>query len=109
MVPLAGFDEQNPHDGDQLGGLHPSASFAGDLEKQWGNNTFSSISNGVIQGTISEIEGQIIRYRKLFTPLTIILTGGDAQYLSKNIKNTIFAELNFLAEGLDYLLEFNRK
>ena len=79
------------------------------LEKQWGNNTFSSISNGVIQGTISEIEGQIIRYRKLFTPLTIILTGGDAQYLSKNIKNTIFAELNFLAEGLDYLLEFNRK
>ena len=79
------------------------------FEKDWGNNTISSISKGVTQGVIYEIEGQINHYREIFKPLKIILTGGDAQYLSKNIKNTIFAEPNFLAEGLNYLLEFNRK
>ena len=82
---------------------------ASHFEKDWGNNTISSISKGVSQGVIYEIEGQINHYKEIFKSLTIILTGGDAQYLSKNIKNTIFAEPNFLAEGLVYLLEFNKK
>lgn len=73
----------------------------------YGNSTKKAISAGVIQGVILEIEGQITQYQKKFPALTVILTGGDGQYLSKRVKNTIFAEPNFLAEGLDYVLDYN--
>ena len=39
--------------------------------------------------------------------LTIILTGGDADKLANQIKNGIFANHNFLAEGLYKLLKLN--
>ena len=38
--------------------------------------------------------------------IRIILTGGT-QILLKRIKNTIFADQNFLTKGLNYLLEAN--
>ena len=73
----------------------------------YGNSTKKAIEAGVVQGVILEIEGQILQYQKKFPALTVILTGGDGQYLSKRVKNTIFAEPNFLAEGLDYILDYN--
>lgn len=73
----------------------------------YGNSTRNAILAGVIQGVIFEIEGQITQYEKKFPALTVILTGGDRQHLSKRVKNTIFAEPNFLAEGLDYVLDYN--
>lgn len=74
----------------------------------WGESTHDSIQKGVTQGVLFEIEGQIQNYNNFFSPLTIILTGGDLQLLSKSLKNTIFAQPNFLAEGLDYLLDYNK-
>lgn len=77
------------------------------LPKGHGNSTLTSIQVGVVQGVLHEIEGQIRQYEQKFTPLTVILTGGDGLFLSKSLKNTIFAEPNFLAEGLDFLLQYN--
>ena len=74
----------------------------------WGDSTETSIQAGVLQGIVHEIEGQINAYKARFSSLTVILTGGDAQYLSKSVKNTIFAQPDFLAEGLDYLLDHNK-
>lgn len=76
--------------------------------KLWGDSTENALSAGVIQGMLHEIDGQIESYLNFFSSLTVILTGGDAQYLSKSVKNTIFAKPNFLAEGLDYLLDYNK-
>lgn len=73
-----------------------------------GKSTKTAIESGVIHGIVHEIEGQIHYFSKKINPLTVILTGGDAQLLSKSLKNTIFAESNFLAEGLDYLLNYNK-
>ena len=73
-----------------------------------GTSTQEAIATGVMQGVIYEIEGQINTLSQKYTPLTVILTGGDALHLSKTVKNTIFAEPNFLAEGLDYILEYNK-
>ena len=72
-----------------------------------GTSTQESIQAGVVNGVKFEIEGQINALEQKFPSLTVILTGGDAVYLSKTVKNTIFAEPNFLAEGLDYILEYN--
>jgi type III pantothenate kinase len=74
-----------------------------------GNSTESSIHSGVINGICNEIDGVIGQYNSRFEDLTVILTGGDAQFLSKRLKNTIFAHSNFLLEGLNYLLEYNKR
>lgn len=74
-----------------------------------GNSTETSIHSGVVNGVCTEIDGLIDQYNTRFTDLTVILTGGDAQFLSKRLKNTIFAHSNFLLEGLNYLLEYNKR
>ncbi|HET8736779.1 MAG TPA: type III pantothenate kinase [Pricia sp.] len=73
-----------------------------------GNATEAGIHSGVINGMCREIDGVIDQYRSRFADLTVILTGGDTQFLSKRLKNTIFAHSNFLLEGLNYLLEYNK-
>ena len=72
-----------------------------------GNNTNNSINSGVINGTISEINGIIQQYCEEFKNIRIILTGGDSNFLLKRIKNSIFADQNFLLVGLNKLLEDN--
>ncbi|PKQ43867.1 type III pantothenate kinase [Confluentibacter flavum] len=72
-----------------------------------GNSTNSSIHSGVINGVLKEIDGNIETYQQKYSDLTIILTGGDANFLSKQLKSSIFANSNFLLEGLNYILQFN--
>jgi len=73
-----------------------------------GNTTIKSIQSGVIIGITAEIDGVISMYNSQFKDLTIILTGGDSLFLCKRLKNSIFANSNFLLEGLNYILEFNK-
>ncbi len=72
-----------------------------------GNSTDTSIHSGVVNGIIYEIDGVIDKYQELYPDLTVILTGGDAKFLSNQLKNSIFANSDFLLEGLNYILEFN--
>lgn len=72
-----------------------------------GRDTVSSISSGVIFGISKEIDGIIDEYKARYKDLTIIFTGGDAEVLSIKLKNSIFANSNFLLEGLNFILEFN--
>ena len=74
-----------------------------------GDDTDSSINSGVVNGVISEINGIISQYQERFKNIKIILTGGDSNFLLKKIKNTIFADQNFLLKGLNYLLKDNIK
>ncbi|MDP5096773.1 MAG: type III pantothenate kinase [Flavobacterium sp.] len=68
-----------------------------------GNSTENSINSGVINGVCFEIEGFISQYSLKNQDLTIILTGGDADFLAKRLKSTIFANSNFLLESLNLL------
>ncbi len=72
-----------------------------------GDSTFDAMHSGVIIGMIAEIQGFINRYKTQYTDLTVILTGGDLLFLLDHLKNGIFANSNFLLEGLNYLLELN--
>lgn len=74
-----------------------------------GNSTEKSIHSGVINGIINEIDGIINQYRKKNTDLTVVLTGGDVNFLSNKLKNGIFANPNFLFEGLNTILTYNIK
>ncbi len=72
-----------------------------------GNSSKESIHSGVINGVLMEIDGAIQEYNKKNKDLTVILTGGDANFLSKRLKSSIFANSNFLLEGLNFILELN--
>jgi type III pantothenate kinase len=73
-----------------------------------GDSTNNSMHIGVIQGVANELNGFIDEYIENFGNLTVILTGGDAHFLRDSIKNDIFANYNFLLEGLNYILEINK-
>lgn len=73
-----------------------------------GNSTQTSIHSGVINGVTFEIDGIITAYKQENQDLTVILTGGNAHFLRDRLKNSIFANPNFLLEGLNFLLELNK-
>jgi len=56
-----------------------------------GIDTQSAIKNGVLQGIINEIEGFIAINNKKRIALKVIITGGDANFLYKQLQNSIFA------------------
>lgn len=69
-----------------------------------GNTTNAAINSGVVNGLVAEIDGVIAQYKEKYNDLTIILTGGDANFLSKQLKSSIFANSNFLLQGLNFIL-----
>jgi len=72
-----------------------------------GNSTKNAMHQGVINGTLLEIDGVINQYKKNNDNLTVVLTGGDTIFLAKLLKSSIFANPNFLLEGLNHILNYN--
>lgn len=56
-----------------------------------GNNTENALKNGVLRGVLNEIEGFMQIENNRNASLKIVLTGGDADFLSKQLKSSIFA------------------
>ncbi len=73
-----------------------------------GTDTISSLKLGVTGGVVNEINGFIDQFNQKYENLTIIFTGGDSEFLSKRLKNSIFVAKNFLLTGLNCILEYNK-
>lgn len=74
-----------------------------------GNSTSQSIHSGVVNGVVFEIDGFISEYKSKYLNFIIILTGGDTVFLAKRLKNTIFANSNFLLESLNQTFQYQIK
>jgi type III pantothenate kinase len=74
-----------------------------------GKSTSESIHSGVVNGLVYEIDGFIDEYRARYSNFIIILTGGDTDFLAKRLKNTIFANSNFLLESLNQTFQYKIK
>jgi type III pantothenate kinase len=74
-----------------------------------GSTTKQSMHSGVVNGLLFEIEGFIARYNQDYGSVAVILTGGDAEFLAVRLKNTIFANSNFLLESLNKLYTIQNK
>ena len=74
-----------------------------------GSSTHESIHSGVVNGIVNEIDGFIDAYSANFPNFIIILTGGDTEFLAKRLKNTIFANSNFLLESLNQTYQYKIK
>jgi type III pantothenate kinase len=74
-----------------------------------GKSTSESIHSGVVNGLVYEIDGFIDEYKARYSNFIIILTGGDTDFLAKRLKNTIFANSNFLLESLNQTFQYKIK
>lgn len=114
------IDDQNQYQGGAISpgiemryrALHNFTAKLPLLEKKYpdqfiGNSTENAIHSGISQAITLEIEGFICLYKQQFPSFITILTGGDTHFLLERIKNDIFANSNFLLEGLNHILEIN--
>ncbi|MFK5879746.1 MAG: type III pantothenate kinase [Flavobacteriaceae bacterium] len=74
-----------------------------------GKSTEESIHSGIVNGVLAEINSIINQYKEQNRKLTVVLTGGDTNFLAKRLKNVIFANPIFLLEGLNMILIYNSK
>ncbi|MDV7187617.1 type III pantothenate kinase [Lutibacter sp. TH_r2] len=72
-----------------------------------GDSTEECIHVGVSMSVINEIDSYIDLYKEKNKDLMVVLTGGDINFLSNNLKNSIFANPNFLLLGLNSILLHN--
>lgn len=86
--------------------LEPIEGACADFPLQ-GKSTQEAIEWGVFHSILFEIEGYMTRLSADFANLCVIVTGGEAKYFEKRIKNAIFAEPNLVFCGLNRILEHN--
>lgn len=72
-----------------------------------GNTTETAIRSGVQQAIVAEVGGMIAAYRKQFPGLQVVIGGGNAAFLAKQLKTRIFVRPNLVLEGLNAILKHN--
>lgn len=85
----------------------PLVSADPNYDKLTGQSTTESILSGAQLGAACEVEAMIDRYRRLYPDLVVVVTGGDMDYLCKQVKSRLFASQNLLLIGLNTILNFN--
>ncbi len=72
-----------------------------------GDSTEMAVRNGGELGALLEVTAFVEKCRRLFEPLRVIFTGGDADFFVKTIKTKIFANPNLVLTGLNKILQHN--
>ncbi len=92
--------------------MHEHTALLPIVQKNWnfpviGYDTKTNLQSGVIAGITYEIDGFIDYYASKYNNFNVVLTGGDSAYFAGQLKNKIFADLNFLFKGLYAISEVN--
>lgn len=92
--------------------MHDHTALLPMVQKDWnfpviGYDTKTNLQSGVIAGITYEIDGFIDYYRGKYGNFNVVLTGGDSGYFAGQLKNRIFADINFLFKGLYAISEVN--
>ena len=77
------------------------------IESIIGESTEEHIHAGVFNGVIGEINYNITRHKNDLPNIETIICGGGANFLLNKIKNVIFAHQDYLAHGLNHILQIN--
>lgn len=77
------------------------------FDKLYGTTTEEAIWAGVQHGVVFEVDKAIETFKEFYTNLKVIITGGDAVFFEKKLKNSFFVNFNLIALGLNRILEYN--
>lgn len=72
-----------------------------------GKSTHDSMTSGVINGIVGEMEYHISQFMLKNADLKVIMTGGGAKLFESKIKSDIFVALEIVLVGLNCVLEYN--
>jgi type III pantothenate kinase len=72
-----------------------------------GNNTRNAIISGVQQGIVFELDGYIDYFKTQYGTISVVLTGGDAELFTKNIKSQVTIEPYLIFKGLNRIVDYN--
>ncbi|MCT4590800.1 MAG: type III pantothenate kinase [Carboxylicivirga sp.] len=72
-----------------------------------GQSTKEAIQAGVQNGVLFEIQGLINELSSQYPSIKTIITGGDAEFFARKLKNPIFVHPNLVLIGLNRILEYN--
>lgn len=75
--------------------------------KLLGDSTDEAIRAGVQNSLTFEIEGIINHYQTNTIDLKTVITGGDAEFFARKVKNPIFVASNLVLSGLNRILDYN--
>ena len=78
-----------------------------DFGKLYGQSTEEAIRAGVQHGVVFEADKAIDTFKEFYKNLNVIITGGDANFFDKKLKNSFFVHFNLIAIGLNRILEHN--
>ncbi|MBO4561653.1 MAG: type III pantothenate kinase [Bacteroidaceae bacterium] len=74
-----------------------------------GNDTESAMRSGAVVGIRNEISGYITELTLRYGPLSVFLTGGDAEFFDIKGKSSTFVVPNLVLKGLERIFGFNEK
>lgn len=72
-----------------------------------GADTLGSITSGVVNGAVAEVEGIIAKYLEKHGDTKVFLCGGDTFFFESKLKQHIFAVANLVLIGLNRILLYN--
>ena len=73
----------------------------------YGQSTEEALRAGVQHGVVFEADNAINAFKEFYKNLYVIITGGDANFFDKKLKNSFFVHFNLIAIGLNRILEHN--
>ena len=76
-------------------------------ELEFGDSTVHALQNGACLGMIMEIEGTFQRAKNAFGEVSVVMTGGDTDFLAGHLESQIFAARDLVTLGLYKILAFN--
>ena len=78
-----------------------------DYNRLFGSTTEEAIRAGVQNGTVYEVDTTISAFKDFYNNLKVFITGGDAEFFDKKLKNSFFVHFNLTSLGLNRILEYN--
>lgn len=73
-------------------------------DKLTGASTSESLLSGAMIGSVCEVESFISRYKEVYNDMEVVITGGDASYLCKQLKSRFFADAHLVLKGLNSII-----
>ena len=78
-----------------------------EFNKLYGQTTEQAIIAGVQNGFVYEVDSTIASFKEFYNNLKVIITGGDAEFFDKKLKNSFFVHFNLISLGLNRVLQHN--
>jgi type III pantothenate kinase len=72
-----------------------------------GYDTETCMRSGAVYGMTAELHGMLQAYEGAYPQFNAVLTGGDAPFFARQLKNKIFAAPNLVLKGLYLILQHN--